>query len=89
MTLTSSATFTSRAAVRRVEPGSSAICVGCSTQVKFAAREQRMQAICNVYTDGRWNRVEHYHAECYDEAGQPYGEPAVPTSSHSGRSATK
>jgi hypothetical protein len=23
--------------------------------------------------DGRWNRVEHYHAECYEAAGAPYG----------------
>ena len=28
-----------------------------------------------LYENGRWNRVEHYHFECYDDAGQPYGEP--------------
>jgi len=26
-----------------------------------------------VYEDGVWNRVEHYHDECYREAGEPYG----------------
>jgi hypothetical protein len=31
--------------------------------------------IANVYDNGTWIRVEHYHADCYDEAGQPYGAP--------------
>ena len=34
--------------------------------------------ICNVYTDGQWDRVEHYHRECYEQAGSPYGEPEAP-----------
>ena len=42
--------------------------------MKFAAKVQRQQVIANVYVDGRWNRVEHFHAECYDEAGLPYGQ---------------
>lgn len=25
---------------------------------------------------GVWDRVLHYHAVCYEEAGEPYGEPA-------------
>ena len=29
--------------------------------------------IANVYENGVWNRVEHYHAECYEAAGEPYG----------------
>ena len=35
----------------------------------------------NVYVDGKWDRVEHYHLECYDVSGKPYGDPApnVPT----------
>jgi hypothetical protein len=32
-----------------------------------------MQVIANVYVDGRWNRVEHFHEECYGEADAPYG----------------
>jgi hypothetical protein len=44
--------------------------------VKFQARTQGKQVICNVYIDGRWDRVEHYHLACYQEGGQPYGEPA-------------
>jgi hypothetical protein len=35
---------------------------------------RRSQVIANVYVDGVWDRVEHYHAECYDEAGSPYGD---------------
>ena len=69
----------SRAALRTIEAGSSAICVSCDEQVKFKAKVKAQQVICNVYIDGRWNRVEHYHLECYTEAGAPYGEPAVST----------
>ena len=63
----------SRAAQRRVEAGSSVMCATCDEQVKFAAKQNRQQVIANVYVDGTWNRVEHFHAECYDDAKQPYG----------------
>jgi len=66
-------TLGTRAVLRRVEAGSSAICAACGTQVKFMAKQNRQQAIANVYIDGRWNRVEHFHAECYVEAGEPWG----------------
>lgn len=67
-------TWTSRAVIRLVEPGNWAECVLCEEIIKFRARERRTQAICNVYVDSRWNRVEHYHADCYKAAGEPYGE---------------
>ena len=67
----------SRAVTRRVEAGSGVVCAQCGQAVKFAAKVQRQQVIANVYVDGRWHRVEHFHAECYDEAGQPYGESSV------------
>jgi hypothetical protein len=41
--------------------------------VKFAARNKAFQVIANVYENGVWKRVEHYHAECYEAAGEPYG----------------
>lgn len=63
----------SRAVERPVEPGNSAMCAHCAAPVKFVARAQLRQVIANVYVDGTWDRVEHYHAECYAEAGQPYG----------------
>ena len=66
----------SRAVVRRIEPGNLAICQHCDQQVKFAAKVHKMQVIANVYVDGRWNRVEHFHEECYGEAEAPYGEPS-------------
>ena len=31
------------------------------------------RAICNVYENGRWDRVEQFHHECYLDAGQPHG----------------
>jgi hypothetical protein len=67
----------SRAVNRQVEPGNSANCAHCGAPVKFVARSQLRQVIANVYRDGSWVRVEHYHADCYDEAGQPYGPPAT------------
>lgn len=32
------------------------------------------QVICNVYEGDRWDRVEHYHTECYERADEPHGE---------------
>jgi len=53
------------------------MCARCGAPVKFVARAQLKQVIANVYKDGTWDRVEHYHSECYDEAGKPYGDPAA------------
>ena len=64
----------SRAVVRPIEPGNSAMCAHCGAQVKFVARAQLRQVIANVYENGTWLRVEHFHADCYDEAGKPYGD---------------
>jgi len=69
----------SRAVLRTIEAGSSATCVACDEQVKFRAKMKATQVICNVYVGGKWDRVEHYHAECYEHAGRPYGEPTPTT----------
>jgi hypothetical protein len=66
---------TSRAVARFIEAGSSVTCVHCARGVVFRARVRAQQVICNVYDEGRWVRVEHYHRDCYDEARTPYGEP--------------
>jgi hypothetical protein len=66
----------SRAVERTIEPGNAAICPQCGLQVKFQARTQGRQVICNIYTDGKWDRVEHFHTACYTEAGEPFGPPA-------------
>jgi hypothetical protein len=68
---------TSRAVLRTVEAGNSAVCAHCGAAVKFVARAQLRQVIANVYEQGVWNRVEHFHADCYDEAGRPYGAPSA------------
>ncbi len=65
----------SRAVLRPVRPGSIALCPGCTQTVKFAARVRRNQVIANVYVDGHWARVEHYHPECYEQLARPYGPP--------------
>ena len=63
----------SRAVESTLESGNSAVCAHCGAPVKFVARAQLRQVIANVYVDTVWNRVEHYHADCYGEAGEPYG----------------
>ena len=68
--------FTSRAVLRPVEAGNAAVCVTCGAPVKFAAKIKSFQVIANVYTDGTWDRVEHYHADCYEQSGCPYGSAA-------------
>ncbi len=75
--MANTSTMTSRAVVRPIEPGNSAVCVNCGAPVKFVARAQLKQVIANVYDNGVWKRVEHFHADCYTEANEPYG-PAVP-----------
>ena len=71
---TADAAAQTRAVVRFVEPGSMVDCASCRAQVKFSARAKVKQVICNVYEDGRWARVEHYHLDCYESAGHPHGD---------------
>lgn len=71
--MANAAAMKSRAVDRPIEPGNSAMCTLCSAPVKFVARAQLRQVIANVYVDGNWARVEHFHADCYAEAGEPYG----------------
>jgi hypothetical protein len=70
---TKTSTWKSRAVTRPVEAGNAAVCACCDQPVKFAARIKSFQVIANVYENGVWVRVEHYHAECYEAAGEPYG----------------
>ena len=65
----------SRAVSRTVDAGNSAYCAVCDELIKFRARIRAEQIICNVYVKSRWDRVEHYHPDCYEQAGAPYGEP--------------
>jgi hypothetical protein len=66
-------TCSTRAVIRLVEPGSDAVCSHCGRQVKFAAKVHPRQVIANVYESGVWKRIEHFHDECYGEAGDPFG----------------
>ena len=63
----------SRAVVREVKAGSHVMCAACGDLVRFRARLKLREVICNVYVDGVWARVEHYHADCYATAFEPYG----------------
>lgn len=71
--------WNSRAVVRLVEPGNWAECSLCTEVIKFRARERRAQVICNVYVDNRWDRVEHFHEDCYAAAEHPFGEAETPS----------
>jgi len=65
----------SRAVTRLVEPGSQVDCMHCGERVKFQAKMRHQQVICNVYEKSKWLRVEHFHADCYKLAKQPFGPP--------------
>lgn len=67
----------SRAVERSVEAGNSAICKHCDQPIKFQAKVRLKQVIANVYDEGVWRCVEHYHFECYTTAGEPYGSAAA------------
>ena len=67
--------WTSRAARRTVDAGNSAYCAGCGELIKFRAKVLAYQIICNVYVKNKWDRVEHYHEECYEAADSPFGAP--------------
>ncbi len=69
-------TWESRAIIRAIEPRNDANCAHCGAPVKFAPRKKHQQVIANVYEGGVWDRVEHYHVDCYTEAKEPYGPPA-------------
>ena len=55
--------------------------------MKFSAKTKLQQVIANVYVDQVWDRVEHYHAECYEAVGRPYGSAPVTASAGERRSA--
>ncbi len=63
--------------LRNIEAGSDAYSASCGERVKFQAKVKGQQVICNVYVRGTWDRVEHYHRECYRHAGEPYGAAAA------------
>jgi hypothetical protein len=65
----------SRAVRKLVDPGNNQSCKFCGEYIKFMARIQVKQIIANVYEDGKWLRIDYFHDECYDKAGQPFGEP--------------
>ena len=74
-TASRSKNWKSRAVTRTVDAGNSAYCAVCDELIKFRARIRAEQIICNVYVKNRWDRVEHYHPDCYEQANNPYGEP--------------
>ena len=65
----------SRAVTRLIEPGSQVDCMHWDERVKFQTKRSHQQVICNVYEKNKWVRVEHYHADCYKTAKQPFGKP--------------
>ncbi len=64
-----------RAVIRRIEPRNNVWCAACDGLLTFRARYKNCQIIANIYKDDKWDRVAHWHPVCYDQAGQPYGEP--------------
>jgi hypothetical protein len=67
------AKWASRAVLRTIDAGNSAYCAHCDDLIKFRAKIRAQQVICNVYVKNKWDRVEHFHSECYVEAKEPFG----------------
>lgn len=63
----------SRAVLRDIEAGSTTECGECFERLVYKAKERLRQVICNVYADGAWQRVEHYHLDCYEAIDEPHG----------------
>lgn len=72
------ATLDTRAVERAVQPGNSGVCERCDEVIRYQARLKARWVLCNVYEDssrGRvWDRLEHFHPDCYAAAGAPHGE---------------
>ena len=80
----------SRAVVMKISDDQMDDCARCS--VSITSDTDRRWVVANVYEDccliptckkchgttRRWDRLEHWHEDCYDLSGQPYGEPSVP-----------
>lgn len=69
----SEAVLGTRAVVRFVETGCYILCAQCGERIVYSARNRPRQVICNIYEGDKWDRVEQYHFECYEQAGRPYG----------------
>lgn len=65
--------FTSRAVTRIIQQGNTGTCPICTQLVQFRAKAKLMQVIANVYNNGVWQCTLHYHVDCYENAGRPYG----------------
>lgn len=67
-------TLATRAVLRPIEAGEREVCTTCGCPIKYRARHRARKVIANVYDGTRWDRVEQFHAACYEEAGEPHGE---------------
>lgn len=59
-------------AAQAVEPF---LCDSCGEHIKRSGTPHPRIVLANVYTDGRWDRLDAFHPECYTAEGEPYGEP--------------
>ncbi len=64
----------SRAALREIQTGSFVLCAHCGKSITWQAKDRQPQIVCNVYVRKKWDHIEHFHAACYEAAGEPYGE---------------
>lgn len=63
-----------RAVELLIRPGLAVHCAQCDKAIKFEATKGSRQIVANIYKRSKWDRVEHFHPACYDDAGMPYGE---------------
>ena len=76
-----------RAVQRDVASGGYDDCVRCGLQIKFAAKDHKREIICNIYeidphtNKPRWFKLDKFHPDCYEAAGNPHGAVLVQESS--------
>ncbi len=48
-------------------------CEYAKRKIASSSRAPIKEVIANVYENGKWSFVVHFHVDCYNKLGQPYG----------------
>lgn len=64
-------------------------CNGCKKYFVWRAKKKQHVVVANVYkrprgAKPRWDRVELWHPDCYEDAGSPHGDLLSVPLAHSG-----
>lgn len=54
-------------------PHSEEFCEKCDKEILFDTTQRTYRVLCNVYVNDKWDRLECYHPECYEQTGFIHG----------------